>query len=108
MDDLRTTGEIVLNINRAKISSSNCIHPLCSEKNHLRRISLETRYNFMKENRFYVPPRGLGCDLHRNINAWSASDFSDSIYPFTQNQIHDMVDLLRFQPKKLNFNSPGR
>lgn len=108
MDDLRATGDIILNIKRAKISSSTCIHPECLEKNHLRIIPIETRYSLMKKFRFYVAPRGLGCDTHRSINAWSATDVSDSIYPFSRNQIEDMVDLLRFQPKKLNFDLPGR
>lgn len=105
--DLRLTGDISLNVNRATYSSTNCSHPQCSERNKLRRIPIETRYILIKKLRFYIPPKGLGCELHRYSIAWSANDVDESSYPFTRNQIEDMIDLLRFEPKRLNFVAPG-
>lgn len=105
--DLRLIGDISLSINRAKISSSNCIHPQCFERINLRRIPIDLRYNLMKKIRFYVASKCLVCDLHCNNNAWLADDVKDSNFPFTRNQIEDMVDLLRFEPKRLNFDLPG-
>lgn len=107
MDDLRVNGGISLSINRAAISSKKCIHPQCPQNIQLRRFSIETRHNLMKTIRFYVAPRALGCDLHRNMNVWSATDINGLNFPFTKDQIEDMVDLLRFQPKKLNFDLSG-
>lgn len=105
--DLRVVGDISLSIKRAKLSSNNCFHPQCLEQANLRRISFETRYNLMKKLRFYVASKCVGCDVQRNISSWRAADVNESDYPFTREQIEDMVDLLRFEPKRLNFVLPG-
>lgn len=105
--DLRLTGDISLSIKRAKLSSSICFNPQCLQQVNLRRIPIETRYNLMKKFRFYAAPKCVGCDLHRNMSTWLAADVDESNYPFTCDQIEDMVDLLRFEPKRLNFDLPG-
>lgn len=105
--DLRLIGNISLSIKRAKISSSNCIHPQCLERTSLRRIPIETRFNLMKKIRFYVAPTCLVCDSHRHSNVWLADVVNESDFPFSCNQIEDMVDLLRLEPKRLNFELPG-
>lgn len=108
VNDLRVHGQINLSIKRATCSSSNCAHPLCSEHHEIRRVPIETRFVLMKDIRFYIPPRGLVCELHRRKFEWSSSHVTQSNHPFSHDQIEDMVDLLRFTPKRLNFDLSGR
>lgn len=57
----------------------------------------------MKELRFYVPPRGLVCQNHRAFHQWDVNDLEDcEPIQFTASYIENMVDLLRFKPKKLD------
>lgn len=58
-------------------------------------------------HRFYIGPRGLCCNLHRKIDSWFTVDIINSNHPFSCDQIEDMVDLLRFEPKSLNFDLSG-
>lgn len=58
--------------------------------------------------RFYVSPRGLVCENHRIFRQWNATDIEDcELIPYTVSNIEDMVDLLRFKPKKLEYVQPG-
>lgn len=106
LDDLRVRGSIALSINRATISSTNCVHPLCAEK-PLRRATIKTRFDIMKKLRFYIPPRGLACALHNDTASWSEIEVDNSSYPFTVKQIEEMVDLLRFEPTSLKYDQKG-
>lgn len=106
--DSRIHGQISLNVKRAKISSTNCVHPQCMARENLHLVSICVRYELMKEMRFYVSPRGLVCENHRIFRQWNATDIEDcELIPYTVSNIEDMVDLLRFKPKKLEYVQPG-
>lgn len=106
--DKRIHGDILLNIKRATVSSSKCVHPLCMARQSLHVISIGVRLELMKELRFYVPSRGLVCKDHRVKNQWNETDIENiGLVPFTVSHIEDMVDLLRFQPKKLDYMRSG-
>lgn len=61
----------------------------------------------MKAKRFYVAPRNLVCDLHRDRNSWSEDDLQIQTIPFTADYIEDMVDLLRIEPRALKYDLSG-
>lgn len=107
MIDARHKGEINLDINRAVISSRKCAHPLCIERSNLRRVPIQTRYNVIKKQRFYIPQRALSCNLHRDESTWLEIETFNADIPFSNDQIEDMVDLLRLEPKSLNYVLPG-
>lgn len=107
MIDARHKGEINLNINRAIISSRKCTHPLCFERSNLRRVPIKTRYNVLKKQRFYIPQRALSCNLHRDQSTLLGIETCNADIPFSNDQIEDMVDLLRWETKSLNYVLPG-
>lgn len=80
---------------------------MCEERSNLHRVPIETRYNLLKKIRFYVPHNCMACVLHCKTDTWSESDVEDVKIPFTKEQVHDMVDLLRLEPKSLRFDAPG-
>lgn len=58
----------------------------------------------MKKFRFYIPPRCVVCEHHKNDFAWSQELIGDTDTPFTVEQIEDMVDLLRLESKPISFS----
>lgn len=56
--------------------------------------------------RFYVPPRGVACQDHREFEQWKDEDIRDcELIPFSVANIEDMFELLRFNPKPLEYVS---
>lgn len=83
------------------------LHPSCFERSGLQRATLKLRYDIIKNYRFYIARRGLVCDLHGDVNSWVQDDIQDSYIPFSCENIEDMVDLLRFEPKPLKYGPSG-
>lgn len=101
-------SSISLSIGRANISTRLCSNPMCDERTNLHRVPLETRFNLMKTLRFFVGHNCLACREHSESNSWRRSDVEDINSNFNANHIHEMVDLLRVEPKSLRFDSPGK
>lgn len=93
---------IVLNISKARISSSRCCVQTCNaqypEKFH--RLSKEMRHEIMKSNRVYIPENARACQLHCDLSIWQEIQVQNEDCIFTKVQIEEMVDLLRFSPKR--------
>lgn len=71
-------------------------------------IAIAVRYKLLYETRFYVPPRGVACQNHREFEQWNQNDIVDSEnIPFSATNIEDMVDLLRTKLGSLNCKENG-
>lgn len=89
---------MALTIKRATVSTKMCCHPSCSQKTDLIVVPLRERRAVLKEERYYLPKLVKACPVHLNHEAW-ASVCDESEYMFTVDQIEDMVDMLRLDPK---------
>lgn len=94
-------GNIILNISRARISSTKCCVPFCTKEfpDELHRIPRAIRCEIMKSKRFFIPEKSVACYFHRNYSLWSEIIIPNESCAFTVAQIEEMVDLLRFDPK---------
>lgn len=92
-------GDIYLGINRSKLSAI-CAYPSCKRILNLIRVPKNLRQQILKKVRFYVPERGLACEIHLNLETWVQLNRElVPELPFNVPQIIDMVDLLRFESK---------
>lgn len=108
LNDLRIRGDIPLNIKRAAVSTKKCAYPLCLEQEDTRLIPIGTRSKVIHELCFYIPPRCVACQNHRKFEQWQERDITDfELIPYTLANIEDMIDLLRFKPKCLKYETSG-
>lgn len=92
-------GGINLSITRSSVSTSKCCFPICDEHSNLHRISHQMRNTILKKFRFYIPSKCVVCGQHGDESVWSEMGTELENLPFTVEQIEDMVDLLRIEPK---------
>lgn len=108
LNDSRIRGDIPLNIKRAAVSTKKCAYPFCPEQEDTRLIPIGIRSKAIRELRFYIPPRCVVCQNHRQFEQWQEGDIRDfELIPYTLANIEDMIDLLRFKPKCLKYEMSG-
>lgn len=98
--DIRIKGNIILSLKRAKISTQKCSHPSCNRKSELHKVSLALRLQLLRLHRFYMPKLVRACNQHLHFEAWTPFDCENGENSYTGDQIEDMVDMLRADPKR--------
>lgn len=61
----------------------------------------------MKEIKFYIPKNAKACDNHLNCDNWLIVDVEEGEQCFSNDQIEDIIDLLRMEQKLCENTSPG-
>lgn len=105
---MRVRGHIHLSINRVKLSSSKCCHPLCNEKRNLHVVPSKIRLAVLKEERLFIPNIVKACPQHMRYESWLEIDSNECEHYFTKKQIEDMVDFLRKESTKKTNPSTGK
>lgn len=54
----------------------------------------------MKKHSFYLPRLVKTCSQHSTYETWVTTDFEAGENMFTVEQVEDMINLLRTEPKK--------
>lgn len=97
-----------MNIGRTQNSEKRCSYPSCTEKFGLHTPSQILRYELLKLKSLYIPKRGKVCDDHSEICLWRTINVDISAFPFTTEQINDIIELLRKQPESLKGIQSGK
>lgn len=107
--DLRVRGNIVLSIPRLKVTLTKCAFPTCNQRNNLHAISLPTRQSLLESKRIYIPKLMKACNDHLKCESWSV-EFEERAfgYSYTDQQVEDMVDILRVKSKLKRNETPGK
>lgn len=87
-----------VSIRRCSSNRLRCVYGVCIERTNLFALSKEKRFEIVKKHGIFVPKDARVCLNHIETGSWQ--DFVPEELNYTQNQMEDLIALLRSENNK--------